>query len=323
MEKSFSSILEILFKLACIGGAIYMGFVLISRYRQNEDVTAVLIKRLNDSPKDKHPAITLCLTYPGTLLSYKHYSRQTVKGNLSLGPMEFYNLLQGNIEDADNKLEDTNFENATKVLQYYLDGFVAAYERNETFEVLKGNNIPFFKSYQDPNYQCYSYEATTNASYGVLMRLVYTFDLSKVKKLKWGFMYVFIHQPGQFIRSTDQMNKWTFKLDRLHTFAGNNSQFNQAEININQIKVLRSRPNAKIPCDPDLEKDDAKLMRIITDLVGFVPPYWQKLHGIDKEDVPLCNSTTQLREERKYHLKQRGGGSTRAGLLRINSLFGG
>ena len=323
MEISLSSVVNICFKIVCLVCAIVMGSVLFLRYRQNEDVTKVSMKRLNASPKDKHPAITLCITYNGKT-SYRHYSNQTVRGNLTLSPKKYYDLLQGNIEDKDNELEDTNFENATTPLQYYLDGFVPSYENSQTQEVLTGDNIPLFKSYQDPNYQCYSYEATTNASYGALMKLRYKFNVLKVQKLKSGFFYIYIHQPGQFIRSTDQMTKRTFKIDRLQYFDGNNSPFTQAEISINQIKVLRSRPEGKVPCDQNLEKDDAKLIRVITDLVGCVPPYWQNIHGMDTEHVLLCTSTSQLREASKYHLKQRGGASiNKAGILRINKLLDG
>ena len=91
MEISASSVVNICFKIVCLVCAIVMGSVLILRYRQNEDVTKVSMKRLNASPKDKHPAITFCITYNGKA-SYRHYSNQTVRGGLTLSRRKYYDL---------------------------------------------------------------------------------------------------------------------------------------------------------------------------------------------------------------------------------------
>ena len=59
---------------------------------------------------------------------------------------------------------------------------------------------------------------------------------------------------------------------------------------IYQTVVLKKRKNAKVPCNPDLENEDQKLLEAVMKHCGCRPLYWMSFMNID---LPICESVTR------------------------------
>ena len=58
-----------------------------------------------------------------------------------------------------------------------------------------------------------------------------------------------------------------------------------------QIVVLKKRKNAKVPCDPDLENEDQKLLEEVINHCGCMPKHWNELTNLRMPECEQKNET--------------------------------
>ena len=54
---------------------------------------------------------------------------------------------------------------------------------------------------------------------------------------------------------------------------------------------MKKRKNSKVPCNPDLENEDQKLLDAVIDHCGCMPQYWNGLTNLSK---PKCEQETEI-----------------------------
>ena len=61
MTSQATQLIKLIFRVACVTLALYMTILEAMRFQQNEDVSSITFKKLNQNPKDQYPTITFCL----------------------------------------------------------------------------------------------------------------------------------------------------------------------------------------------------------------------------------------------------------------------
>ena len=80
-----------------------------------------------------------------------------------------------------------------------------------------------------------------------------------------------------------------------------NDANNALTLDLNYISIMRTRTDAKEPCDADLHNDDKEWMQEVVKMVGCVPQYWKILYSVDQSNnLNECNETSQLKKVSKY-----------------------
>ena len=103
---------------------------------------------------------------------------------------------------------------------------------------------------------------------------------------EWVRLKIFIHHPGQVLRVFDAP-----------TFVSTIKDFDwekpELRFKISQVNILRKRPDANNPCDPNLSDDDHHLRTIISKKVGCIPVYWKNIMST-KLRMKTCNSPKDM-----------------------------
>ena len=115
-------------------------------------------------------------------------------------------------------------------------------------------------------------------------------SLTIVRKLLSSFarLKIYVHQSGQLMRTFEKVayEKLLFHISSISR---------HITISPTLVSVLRKRPDANEPCNPDLYDDDEQVRSQIMSLIGCIPPYWKPLQSkpIDLND---CKSSLQLKK---------------------------
>ena len=84
---------------------------------------------------------------------------------------------------------------------------------------------------------------------------------------------------------------------------GNHASDKILNIKIDEVTVLRKRPDANVPCDTQLDhSDDVKLLENIMSRVGCTPIYWNNFTGQFSNNFSECHSASEL--AKIYHYTQ-------------------
>ena len=151
---------------------------------------------------------------------------------------------------------------------------------------------PFNTTYQTPDMICF----TRDSGYvEAVFRFEDSFILDKV--LMIGGMYnttdmsIFVHHPGQLIRSLDvpifKSSFQKYRYDKLLSFK------------ISQSTVVRGRPGAKKTCTSTKEDYDMYLINTIIEEIKCIPSYW-KDYAKTKIDMEVCTSQVALTKAYSY-----------------------
>ena len=71
------------------------------------------------------------------------------------------------------------------------------------------------------------------------------------------------------------------------------------------VSLLRKRPDAKTPCDADLQDDDTRFQLEVMKRTGCIPVYWKPNVSID-ESFKSCNTSEEMAEIFSYMKDKEG-----------------
>lgn len=142
---------------------------------------------------------------------------------------------------------------------------------------------PFYISYQTPDTICFTRNSSDELDsirlhdWLSLNRSFLDHDQYRDVKLQ-----IFIHYPGQLLRSFDNPS-FTSLFSEYETKK-------RLEFRISHVTTLRNRHDSNVPCNKELEDDDAQLQMEIIKLIGCVPIYWTRIApkylGLDECKFP-------------------------------------
>ena len=297
------------FQLLCLITFLVLVFIQVQLYVENKDSSSVGYRRFNQEERDIYPAVSICLqSRQGSIFNENH----TLLSSLGSDAGKIYQeMLLGNVNATMEKYDNISYSQVTKNL---FDDFVEVYftmtkqgdvidtwqPKKDTHKVRDPSDTkhPFYKSYQDPYFTCMTKQVkfvqNQLLNLGSLVLNAPAFYKSNIENL-----LVYMHHPGQLIR---QFGKQILHLTPTNFRKAMNGSNNYYSIHINQVEVLRKRPDGAVPCNSTLENEDVLWRESIIRKVGCIPPYWIELYpytNTKPNDKPYynfrrCNSSKQL-----------------------------
>ena len=304
MKMNFLDGTFIIYKLGCFVGTFYIIYMLFDQYYLNDDASKVLIKRFAEAGRSSFPAITLCLSDDG---SNSLYDEEYVSFNAAVDAKDYRDALMGKETRINESfLQDPEFfRKATIKMENYLLKF-KIYDVNEENivywkELKKTNGItnetekfPLLMYYQDPNLLCYSYHAHYSENITV-DSINYYFNLSKLQTITGGEIYIFVHYTNHLVRNM----RYVYKIRSLKGISHHNSN-NALVLDMRYISIMRSRRDARDPCDETLINDDKAWMKNVMSVIGCYPCYWENIF-LDNTDSVKCKTNEELKIASMYH----------------------
>ena len=311
----------------------YMTVTQVLRYLENNDTSRVGYKMFNDSPKDTYPDFTLCFTSSilddfmesksGLVFSYfgtdDNYMNSFDNGKLGITRHDYGQLLKGKIVSAISgwQTADMGISNISDIdvkrLTIQPDDIASTIEfwaknpNNSIYWSKPGDyasaagrivaRIPLQLSYQDSETICFTRKYVKKLRTLRLEDSIYLLQQELKRFDEYVMMKVYIHQPGQLIRSFDKPAYETILCDF-------EWERNLISLALSQVSVLRRRKDANSPCDPDLYDEDSFIRKKIIAKVGCIPIYWKFLLDVPV-DVKNCDSGREL-ESVYYHTQNFG-----------------
>ena len=284
------------FKSACFLLAGYMALTQIFRYLHNDDSTSVAYKNFNETPVDRYPTFSICL------LSQYWFHLQLIfdnelKTKFGITGREYNQLLRG--DDIAKNLWGTTigFSNISQIdhdqfsikLKSFLIEF--GFETQDEIHAKYGSSkvanesLPFYVSYTDPDTICFTRKSETE-SYVIRKTDWLSLELAYLSDLH-GIFNIYIHHPGQLLRSLGTPNFETIPYHELDEYN------KKLSLRLNHVSVLRKRQNAKIPCDHKDHDDDTRFKMEVIKRVGCVPIYWKPIMPTD-DSFQSCATSKEM-----------------------------
>ena len=294
----------VIYKLGCFVGTFYITFVLFDQYYANDDASKVLIKRFAEAGRNSFPTITLCFHDDGSNGLFNNDYISSING-LSKGA--YRDALMGKVSEVNNSiLQDPKiFQSSTIKLERYLLKFKIddvddqrvfdwrQYELRSRFSD-DSEKLPIDLYYQEPNLLCYSYHANFDGNTTV-DSINYFFNISKLQTIKGGEIYIYVHYVNQLIRNM----RYVYKIRSFQGISHANSN-NQLVLDLRYISIMRSRKDAREPCNESLKNDDKEWMKNVLSVIKCFPSYWENIF-LNTNSLNRCKTQKELEKATKYH----------------------
>ena len=157
-------------------------------------------------------------------------------------------------------------------------------------------SLPVVIYYQDPNLLCYNYHS--NFSLNEVESINYYFSIAKLKTIKGGEMYIYVHYLNQLVRNM----RHVYKVRSFKPITYRNSN-NYLVLDMRSISIMRSRKDAKEPCNESLKDDDQEWMKNVVNAVGCCPSYWENLF-LSNKHFEKCKTSKEFKNAAKYHPRE-------------------
>ena len=285
-----------LFQTFCVVLVLYLTYQQFIEYTKNQDSSSVSYRSFNEEEKDVYPTFSICLYSSDGSILKEEMNYFGVKG--INGVATYHNMLLG-LKNVTKHFTAINFdESVIGVLESFVDLSISHTRQGKTID----NDNQFYKSYQDPYFSCitksskfvknqlFDYDYVILNSSNILQ---YMENLLKNKKSM--NMYVYLHHPGQLI---EEFGKQILELQRedfKKAISGSfRSKNNFRDVHLSHVEVLRERPDGFIPCDKNIENEDALWLEKVMKNVNCVPTYWTGLKNTQQlrnSNLPICNSS--------------------------------
>ena len=307
--------LRIIFQVGCFFLALYWVLLFSGQYGENNDAISITMKKFNEYPNDKYPTFSLCFNGD----EFHWYRDEEIFKAYSLNATQYTKMLKGetalmNEFNEHSKLykkesvlvEDgylTNFETFHLQLTDFLLElqYITETEKNdvhirndiqsnETFEP------HMYLSYQTPDIICFTRNEQD------MHNIIRKHDLITLNSTFLGHhmfndtgIQIFIHYPGQLIRSLDKPKYSASFSYFVSTLKGDeNDSPNILELKISQGRTLRKRPDSYPPCNKDINNYDRNLQQKLIERLQCIPSYWKGVfrNGTNFEE---CTSPRTLK----------------------------
>ena len=288
--KKISPAMLRIFQLICIMSVLILVYYQFQVYMDNKDQSAVGYRKFNIDDRDLYPAISVCLHSPNGAIFDKNEPSIEGLG----GSKKYQNILLGK-ENITEDFSKVDFESARKDLfEDFVEVFFTMTKQGDVIDTWDpsmpsimneseyATKHPFFKSYQDPYFTCMTkkvnYVKNQILNFASLVLRASALYNSNIEN-----MLVYMHHAGQLTR---QFGKQIVQLRSSNFKKAMNGSSNYYTVHINQVEILRKRPDAVTPCNVTLSDDDKKWREKIIEKMGCVPDYWSQLN----EDIDLSES---------------------------------
>ena len=286
--------INIVFQVTCFTAAGYFIFNQFEDYYGNQDVSYVSYRRFNERPIDVYPSLSFCI-YSSS--ASQLLMQEKMKGiNSTISPYVYADMSLGytNITKEFNEtpFDDITIDFSNDIMLWFhtrtTDGkwkYLYNNKWNQSSETL------FYNSYQDPFQRCYTrdndYEPKVILDHDVLV-----VNATKLFERPKRRLRIYVHYKKQLIR---QLGKPVLEVVR-QDFKQYNIGSDQLKLDVNEVELLRKRPNAPKPCSNTITNDDVEYMKVAMDILGCIPSYWKRFvttESMNTLNLQRCNSKKQ------------------------------
>ena len=233
------------------------------RYISNKDSSYVAYKKFDETSIDRYPTFSICLvgdsSYP-----LQYIFNDNLVAEVGINDEEYNSLLKGSAIRRNLWGATMDFSDILKIdhdsfklkLETLLSSFkFTAQDSTTSGSTLNTKNVslPFYVTYADPDTICFSRKSEVKSGVIRVADKLYFDDLEYLKDAVT-YIEIYVHHPGQLLRSLGKPNFEARGTDL-------NKYNSRILLKLNHVSVLRKRPNANIPCDPDLQDDDNRYMK--------------------------------------------------------------
>ena len=260
-----------------------MTIMLVMRYAENRDSTSITFKKYNLSPQDKYPTFSIC--FEGS--EFQFYHDLNLFNNLGITSSQYKLMLRGEAALRYEYNETSSLYRKTSVFMTNVShGNIQHFQLQMSDIILRlkfgtenPNNDkyyhkdessqkqpPFFVGYQTPDMICHTRESKDTLNLKRMHdTLVLKSSIMRKKMYENTIMKIFIHYPGQLIRSLDNP-----------TFKSSFTEYQKEkllEIKLSQGTLLVKRPDSKDGCNTEIEEHDTYFVLELFKKLGCIPPY--------------------------------------------------
>ena len=278
--------LTVVFQVMCSYGAVYFLVKYSDQFISNKDSTSISYTQYNKSPKDMYPTYSMC--FEGE--PFHWINELEIFRAYSLGRDQYQRMLEGKqasryeyVETSRlyrkmptfmNNGSDSEFEKFHVQLSDLLIQLLFATENgHESLSLRKIDPLQlqqaFQIEYQTPDMICFTRQSNDFIG-SIRLQDELTFNSSVIKNEVYADtkMSLFVHYPGQLIKSLDSASfSTTFQEYRSNALL---------EVKLSLAALLRKRPDSNIRCEPTIRYYDGYLQQKISTKYGCVPVYWGK-----------------------------------------------
>ena len=304
--KILLSRIGVIFHVICVLLALYMAMKNIGRFHEDKSATVITYKRYGHTVEDIYPSFSVCLEGYGIY----RFNESAIFTAYGIHLSDYEMMLEGrqafqygydpSIQRYRKRSLSPTFEPSIDLKTQALfqlpriiekTSFVATNESQSIFFGKKDeisverllDEPPLYASYQSSKLFCLTRKQSYTSDF-IRHHDAVLLDLSSVDsntKLE-----IFIHHPGQLLRS--------FDTPRLATVL-TKVQGNAVNFRVSQTTLLRKRSVQNNPCNKNIDDHDRFLLESLVNDTGCVPPYWRNI--IDTyPSLSECSSPEQLKK---------------------------
>ena len=300
--------IRVIFCVICCLLALYMAFKFIGRFNQDINATTITYKKYGQTVDDTYPIFSLCFEGDGLF----QFNESAIFFAYGIHLSDYKNMLEGRLAfqydyDPSNrryvksslppKFEPSNGfreQDLFQIPDVFRSTSFVAFNQSQTVHFGQKDGIsvksdlkemPLYLSYQSSKQFCLSrnqiYTLDVIRHYDYLTLGPSYLDSNTILK-------VFIHLPGQLLRSIDTPRFSTI-LSKVQ-----DDKVTQT-LSVSQTTLLRKRSVQNNPCNRNIADHDHFLLESLSNDTGCVPPYWRSITGISSS-LRECSSPEQLQK---------------------------
>ena len=283
----------------------------VHRYNENANKTTITYGRYSRASNDKYPTFSIC--FKGAQLNWYH--EPSIYDTFGLTYLEYEKMIKG--EKAFKYEYDPSLRLFKKVLTFMDNGtdtdfhkfhlsvsdflvatrfdYIHANHSAFSWKYINGgtpDELPFRINYHSPEMICFTRNSSyVNNSIRLKDLLILNKDLMKNVIYKESEIQIFIHYPGQLIRSFDTP-----------VFSSRFSEYQYdmlLKFKISESALVIDRPDHGLGCDITMSDYDMFLINYIVGKTKCTPPYWKK-YVQGKVGLEECTSSEKLRDTHDY-----------------------
>ena len=320
-SKALLECTEVGFTVVCSILAAHMTITQVSRYLENKDTSSISYKRFNHLEEDKYPTFSICLSgyeilwndefiFKDLGISPKNLER-ILKGDQAIKyqynrKIRLYDKLQLNADH--NTISDPHrfHRLATEFfsgLEFRTEDPASSIRFGEGTIGQPMKEIPFYIGLQTPETICFTRQSNDSLnSIRTLDRVTFMPDIFGNRIYSYVEMQIFIHYPGQLMRSFHKpLIKTTVGGTRITNVKTDPENFwdKILRIKVSEITVLKQRPDSNVPCNEELQDDDYQFQLEITKLLDCIPTYWKHMKNKHTQ-WDYCVNSIQYQNASRY-----------------------
>ena len=258
--------------------ACFLGYLLYKKYTKNDDISSVTYRPFNkENPGDGYPVFSICLYSSYGMIFKQNKNILGIKG--WKGGNLYRKMLLGQ-ENVKNRLRVIDFDDvAVDFLDSVFLRFHVLTKQGKLIDVKwkqsrnqKEINT-FLYTYQDPNQIC----VTRNRPFvrhSILNYERLKLDANRLYNIT-ADLHVYIHKPHELTRILHKPIV-SFSLNDFKEMIEGPTSNNNYHFNVNQVEVIRNRPDGTLTCNKTLNDDDSQYRQVIVQSIGCIPSYWKR-----------------------------------------------